>query len=281
MQLRRASIILILAAVPTFFVPRPVLAQGHGNAPADPAGVDVRNFGSWLDDASIAPPGNGTVNVSFGYYRTPLFHELDMPVVDGGVGLTPRVQFGFSVPYYHVTEPGLAAVHGLGDLYLNAKIQLRSPAEQKNGVGFAVIPVLEILNNALPDQSRVNWALPASVEVQRSAWRAFFSGGYFSRGSVFGSGAVELTVAPRAWMTVSGTSSYSTKIDPAAQALGLTRQRTDMSVGLSYGATDTIVLFGSLGRTLSHQDANAGAVIVSGGASFGFSAWRPSRAPRK
>src|SRR5207247_7839394 len=96
MRLRRASIILILAAVPTFVVPRPILAQGHGNAHgqsnaggpsgigAEPAGVDVRNFGSWLDDASIAPPGNGTVNVSFGYYRTPLFHEIDMPVVDGG-----------------------------------------------------------------------------------------------------------------------------------------------------------------------------------------------------
>ena len=32
MRLRRASIILILAAVPTFVVPRPILAQGHGNA---------------------------------------------------------------------------------------------------------------------------------------------------------------------------------------------------------------------------------------------------------
>ena len=32
MRLRRASIILIMAAAPTFFVPRSILAQGHGNA---------------------------------------------------------------------------------------------------------------------------------------------------------------------------------------------------------------------------------------------------------
>jgi spore coat protein U-like protein len=76
-------------------------------------------------------------------------------------------------------------------------------------------------------------------------------------------------------MTCTGTTSYSTKLDPAAAALGLSRQRIDMSVGLSYAATDTIALFGSMGRTLSHQDANAGTVVISGGASLGFSAWRP------
>ncbi|PYR75164.1 MAG: hypothetical protein DMF86_15995 [Acidobacteria bacterium] len=294
MRLRRASIILILAAVPTFVMPRPILAQGHGNAHgqsnaggpsgigAEPAGVDVRNFGSWLDDASIAPPGNGTVNVSFGYYRTPLFHEIDMPVVDGGVGLTKKVQFGFSVPFFHVSQGGAApAAHGLGDLYMNAKVQLRDPATHADGVGFAVIPVVEILNNASIDRRRVNWALPASVEVQRRAWRAYASGGYFSRGSLFASGAVELTVSERAWMTCSGGSSYSTKIDPVGESLGLSRSRTDVSVGISYAAAPAIAVFGSMGRTLSRQDANAGTVIISGGASFGFSAWRPSRPPRR
>jgi hypothetical protein len=291
---RRASIILILAAVPTFFVAKPVLAQGHGHGhgASGPSAVgaaplqqttaaDVRNFASWLDDASIAPPGNGTVNVSFGYYRTPLFHEMDMPVVDGGVGLARRVQFGFSVPYYHLTEGSAPAAHGLGDVYLNAKVQLRNPSAERNGVGFAIIPLVEILNNPRPDQSRVNWALPASVEVQRPAWRAYASGGYFSRGSLFASGAVELTVTEHAWMTCSGSSSYSTKIDPAGQALGLSRGRTDISVGMSYATAPSVALFGSIGRTLSRQDANAGSVVISGGASFGFSAWRPKRIPNR
>src|SRR2546430_9067080 len=103
MRLRRASIILILAAVPTFVMPRPILAQGHGNAHgqsnaggpsgigAEPAGGDVRNFGAWLDDAPIAPPGHGPGDGSFGYYPTPPFHENDMPVAGGGGRLPKKV----------------------------------------------------------------------------------------------------------------------------------------------------------------------------------------------
>src|SRR5512134_1270309 len=119
------------AAVLVTAAASPLFAQGKGNAwgrgrsgspsaasapapasPGDadeffiPSGTGVRNFGAWLDDASLLPPGMGWTTVSFGYWRTPLAREIDLPTIDGGVGITKRVQLGFSVPFYHVGEPG-------------------------------------------------------------------------------------------------------------------------------------------------------------------------------
>src|SRR5688572_17146788 len=87
-------------------------------APTQPqlSGTGVRNFGAWLDDASLMQPGMSSLSVSFGWFRSPVFREFDVPVVDGGVGVTRRVQFGFSVPYYHANEPGGPVARGLGDL---------------------------------------------------------------------------------------------------------------------------------------------------------------------
>src|SRR3954468_11380761 len=109
--------LLIAAAIAACFgvAPGPAFAQGHGHAyghgkpggvtagsgsatPLPGSGAGVRNFGVWLDDASVAAPGGGWMSVSFGYYKTDLFSEVDMPVADAGVGLNTRAQFRFSVP---------------------------------------------------------------------------------------------------------------------------------------------------------------------------------------
>src|SRR6478736_8078902 len=47
-------------------------------------GVDVRNFGTWLDDASIMGAGSGFVTLGFAYWRGPEFREFDLPMVDSG-----------------------------------------------------------------------------------------------------------------------------------------------------------------------------------------------------
>src|SRR5687767_15460377 len=115
-----------------------------------------------------------SVSVSFGWFRSPVFREFDVPVVDGAVGMTRRVQFGFSVPYYHANEPGGPVARGLGDLYLNAKVQLRDPAAPSSGIGFAVTPALEVLStDPWPEGSQLNGALPASLEMQGQRVRAF------------------------------------------------------------------------------------------------------------
>lgn len=240
-------------------------------------GTGVRNFGAWLDDASLLQPGMGSVSVSFGWFRSPVFREFDMPVVDGGIGVTRRVQFGFSVPYYHANEPAGPVARGLGDLYLNAKVQLRDPAATHNsGIGFAVMPVLEVLStHPGAEGSRFNWALPASMEVQGQRVRAFVSAGYFSRGSLFASGAVELALSDRLWATGAITRSLSTKQDEFSSLLGLSPSRTDVNGGVTYMVASTIAAFGNVGRTISRQDANSASLVVSGGVSYSFAAWTP------
>ena len=240
-------------------------------------GTGIRNFGAWLDDASLLPPGMSSVSVSFGWFRSPVFREFDVPVVDGGIGVTRRVQFGFSVPYYHANEPGGPVARGLGDLYLNAKVQLRDPAAAHNsGIGFAVMPVLEVLStHPGADGTRFNWALPASIEVQGQRVRAFGSAGYFSRGSLFASGAVELALSDRLWATGAITRSLSTKQDEFSSWLGLSPSRTDLNGGVTYIVASTIAAFGNVGRTISRQDANSASLVVSGGVSYSFAAWTP------
>ena len=41
-----------------------------------PAGVGVRNFGAWLDDASVMAPGSGSLTLSVAYWRTPAYREI-------------------------------------------------------------------------------------------------------------------------------------------------------------------------------------------------------------
>ena len=240
------------------------------------AGTGVRNFGAWLDDASLLPAGMGSMSVSFGWFRSPVFREFDVPVVDGAVGMTRRVQFGFSVPYYHANEPGGPVARGLGDLYLNAKVQLRDPAAHSTGIGFAVSPVLEVLStDPGPEGSRLNWALPASIELQRQRVRAFASAGYFSRGSLFASGAIELALSDRLWATGALTRSHSTRHDEFSNLLGLSPSRTDVNGGVTYLVASTVAAFGNVGRTISRQDANSASLVVSGGVSYSFAAWTP------
>lgn len=266
----------------------PVAAQGNGHAYGHakrgggpsaaavpelqlPHGTGVRNFGSWLDDASTMPEGVGALTLSFGYWRTPSFSEWDVPVADASIGLTRRVQFGASVPYFHAAETGGPVARGFGDVYLSAKIQLREPSASRRTLGLSVTPVLEVLSAApAPDKGRMSWALPASAEWQGNRWRAFGSAGYFSRGSLFASGALEIAITDRAFLTGTITQSHSLKRDDLSQALGYTQTRTDVNAALSTALSDMITIFGTVGHTVSARDPNSATLMVSGGASLTF-----------
>ena len=284
----------VLAIICVFVSVSPVAAQGNGHghaygqlntttsAPSSGGAAQVqpgvsagvRNFGAWLDDASLMTPGAGSLTLSFGLYRSPLFHEFDAPVADGGIGLTRRVQFGFSVPYYHVNEPGGPVFRGVGDMYLSSKVQLREPSAEHHGLGFAVTPVIAVLSSDPTETGRrFNWAAPVSVELQRDGWRAFGSAGYFSQGSLFASGALEVAASDRVTITGTLTQSHSTIADDPAATLVLSRTRTDVSGSAAYMLKPGVAVFGYVGRTISKQDANAASVVVSGGVSFNFDAW--------
>lgn len=231
-------------------------------------GSGIRNFGAWLDDASIITPGQGYVSFGFGWWKMPGYREFDFPTVDAGVGIHKRVQFGASLPYYHANEPGGPMTRGFGTTYLNAKVQLRDPSQ--GGAGFSVTPALEVLSVAPQDRSRVSFAIPVNIEVQRNGWRTYGSAGYFSRGALFASGAIEKALSERAWVTGSITHAYSMDPDPLSVALGLAQTHTDVSGGAAFSVRDSVAVFGSVGRTISKKDANSAELVVTGGVSLNF-----------
>ena len=271
------------------------LAQGNGNAyghsknrpgaAAQPsaagspelqtAGISTLSFGSWLDDASVIPQGGGTMSVAFSYWRTPSYREVDVPVIDGGVGIAPRVQFNFNVPYYHAGDSDGTVVRGIGDMYVSTKIQLKDPSAGDLRIGFALTPLLEILTYApRPDASRVSWAIPASVELRRERWRTFGSAGYFSRGALFASGALEVALTTRTAVTGTVSRSHSIRRDELSADLGLGQSRTDVSGALSVALNPAVSAFGAVARTISKQDANSSTLAVTGGVAFVFEAWQ-------
>jgi hypothetical protein len=248
-------------------------AAAEGGSPVQPQGTGIRNFGSWLDDASVMAPGSGFMSFAVGYWRMPGFTEFDVPAFDVGLGVTNRVQVGASVPVYHAGEPGGPIARGLGDMYLSSKIQLRDPAGTGTHIGFAIVPVLEWLSVAPAEGSRASWALPGAVELQGSGWRTYGSAGYFSRGSVFAAGALEVSVSRRAWVTGTISQSRSVKRDDLSEALGFAKGRTDVSGGLTFAASDAMALFGNVGRTLSTVDPNRAILSITGGLAVNFAAW--------
>src|SRR5207248_3049481 len=102
--------------------------------------------------------------------------EMVVPVFDASIGLTPRVQIGASIP---------RVAGGLGTTFVNAKVGIVN--SDARGVKLAVGPTVEILNEAAmlsapAGQSRIQWGLPVSVEIDRQAARFYGSSGFFSPG---------------------------------------------------------------------------------------------------
>jgi hypothetical protein len=167
-------------------------------------------------------------------------------------------------------------------VYLSTKIQLREPSAERRALGFSVTPVLEILSSApAPGVNRMSWALPANVEWQASRWRLFGSAGYFSRGSLFASGALEVRLTSRAYLTGTISQSHSMKRDDLSRSLGYAKTRTDVNGALSAAVSDTMTVFGAIGRTISARDPNSATIMVSAGASFAFHAWRVTPRPTR
>ena len=282
---------LTVAAVAALLSAVPAAAQGNGNGNAyghfknngggavaavpsaagspeiQVSGTGTRNFGSWLDDASVLSPGDTFVSVGIGLWNMPGYREVNVPMVDASVGVGRRVQVSGSMPYFYANEPGGPVARGFGTSYLAAKLQLR--AARPGHVGFAVTPVLELLTTApLDGVSRRGWALPLNIEYQGRGWRTFSSVGYFSRGAIFASGAVEAAIGSRAWVTGSVSSSHSTRADPLSFALGLSKTRVDATGGVSMALTNRASLYGSVGRTISRADANSATLALAGGVAF-------------
>ncbi len=254
-----------------------------GSSPATSPGTGVRHFGSWLDDASFLPKGKGWTTFAVGYWRSIDGHQWDVPSMDAGLAVHQRVHLGISAPFSRASYGDGYTSSGLGDVYLSAKIGMIDPDQEGHHFGLAAVPVVEILSSgsAIEGDSRLHWAIPVTAERRFDDFRIYGAGGYFSRGSVFGAGAVEVPLNDRVVVTGVLSHSRSLKDDPLSDSLGLTRSRFDVTGSVMYIISPVVTAFGSLGRTISQTDANASTLAASGGVSFGFNTVQTQRHKKK
>lgn len=301
---------IILTGVVSFLGPAPVAAQGigHGQPPVDPGrrtnsntttttqpssaqsstsstvfpignqsgnGLRLQTFGSWLDTAGVSAPGEAWISISSAYWRSPSLREVDAPAMGVTVGVARRTQVGVSLPYYHMTDRSGFASRGFGASYVTTKFAVG----ENPRIGISTSPTVEILSWSSPDIGRVNFVLPISLQTSAGSTQIYGSTGYFTRGSVFGSGAVEWAVTPKVAIAATLAHSYSVVSDPASDALGIARHRTDGSGAAYYTAAPGVVFFTSIGRTFAPVDQTSGRLALSGGVTMNVSGVA-TRAPR-
>jgi hypothetical protein len=218
-------------------------------------------FGAWLDDATGSARGVGRVAIGTGYWRARDGTFVDLPIFDGSYALTDHLQLAATVPLYRSSYSGLSH-SGLDDVYVSGKITMFDASNTTSGGGLAVTPLLEILSAGYAGD-RLHWALPVSVEWRRAPVRFYGSGGYFSRGAVFGGGAVDWATPAGTVLTVAVTQSFATLRESNSRAA-----QADMSVGLAHAITDTVAAYVSIGRSLASPAGQETTFAVTGGVAF-------------
>ncbi len=229
---------------------------------------------AWVDDASLLAPGVFALSFSAVRWSGADTSEIDVPIVNVAMGLTPRVQLAASVPRTLGSSDPSGAAGGIGTSFFSAKVQLYSDAT--SGVRFAAAPTLQLLGEGVvaalgPNESRTRWGLPLSAELDRGAIRLYGGGGYFSPGLWFTGGAVAVQATPK--LTVNGGVSRAWRsaddgVDPTLSD----RDRKELTGGAAYVLAPHIVAFGSIGRTFATLDENGAGTTLSAGLSLWFAA---------
>jgi hypothetical protein len=219
----------------------------------------------WLDDASLLSPGSVSVTLSTVRWSGTDLSEVDFPVVEASVGLAPRFQIGASVPHIVGSADDTGPVGGVGTSYITSKIALLTGT---SGVKVAASPMIEVLGEGAVQalasgEGRMQFGVPVSMEAGQGLARVFASAGFFSRGVWFAGGGVGVQATPKVEVSLSFTRSWAT--DGTA---GVSRNRQELSGGVSYSVRQQIGVYGELGRTIATTDDNGAGTTISGGVSF-------------
>jgi hypothetical protein len=276
-QLAASAMIVALAA--------PALAQGksqskgHGqsappsrNALAPAAAVAPSTTATplaWIDDATLLDPGIVALSVSVMRWQGAGLSEVDAPIVDAAIGLGSRVQLSASVPRIVGSQDPAGASGGVGTSFVTTKIQVAE--NHARTAKIAIAPTLQLLGAGVvatlgPDQGRVRFGLPVSVEFDRGAVRMYGGGGYFSPGLRFAGAAIGFQAAPKFFANVGLSRAWRSAGD-AAIALS-DRDRKELSGGAAYALTPHVSVFGSLSTTIATLDENGAGTTIGGGISI-------------
>jgi hypothetical protein len=232
----------------------PATATSPTSVPVASANAAVY-YGSWLDDASIVDPGDVWIGLASGYWTGESNRQIDAPVASAAIGITRRFQAGGSVSFYHFRDAQGLAENGFGNVSLYGKFQIADPYRAPDAIGVAVTPLVELSPGS---DETIGWALPVNVEAHRGNLRVYGSGGYFSRGSVFGTVAADVPVTSRLSLTGNFGQSYARE----------GTHQTSIGMGASIGVSATSGAYVGVGRTFMPSAAGPGGLSVAGGISL-------------
>jgi hypothetical protein len=213
-----------------------------------------------MDDATLMAPGSVWLSVSAVSWHGSGANERVFPVFDVSMGLVPRVQLGASMP---------RAAGGLGTSFYTAKIAILEDGTR--GMKVAIGPTLEVLGAASMQygpagQSRVQWGLPLSVQIDRGAAKVYGSSGYFSPGIWYVGAGISRPLTDRVGAFASFSRAWTrTAIEEAAAGAP---RRNDLSGGATFNVVPTIAIYGSLGRTIGTAAGNGAGTTLSFGMSL-------------
>ena len=235
-------------------------------AAAPPPGIDATPI-PWIDDANLMPSGAMSIDLSMSRWQGDGIGETTLPVVNFAVGLTDRFQFAVSVPRI-VGDESAGVAGGIGTTFVSGKYLAYV---NERGVKIAVAPTLELLGtNVLtslgPDEKRAQVGLPVSLEVDGGGRRADFSSGWFSRGVWFAGAGLGLQVRPRVGVSASFSRSWTSA--PADPALGVSRDKAEISGGVGVALAPHVSVFASAAHTVATSPENGAGATISAGMSF-------------
>ena len=232
--------------------------------------------GALLDDYETPAAGTATITFGAGYLKVPDGYDVWAPSTSLMLGLTDWLSVsGYSSLSKNQFETfGTTAV---GDTYVSAKIRLVREGEGRPGI--AVQPVLEVLgrpslanNPRAPD--KVNAALGGIIG--KNLWdtlRVYNHTGYFTRGIVFNSAAVEITrfshITPVVWATFGALTDNRT----VAAEIGANASRLNVGGTLGFRMSQNWTGWVNASRSLGRRDFNSTDISVGGGISYAMRMW--------
>jgi hypothetical protein len=212
-------------------------------------------LGSWLDDATVVGAGGLWGAVSFVAAEG---GQRFFPVIDMAMGTSAATQAGISVPVSQTDDTGALVTQA----FFYAKWRLRDAEHTRNHVGVALTPIVEMSRSSVDASQDVSFGLPVNLEVRRGSTRAYGSVGFFTRGALFQSVAVEFTASPAVTVTASAGHTYSTSTDALVDPNS--RHRVDVGLGTSVTIRHSLAIFAAVGRSTTSA---AGATWAAAGLS--------------
>jgi hypothetical protein len=256
-------------------------SKGHGqsappsrNQLAPPASVQPSTTATplaWIDDATLLDPGVVALSIStMRWQGADGTSEIDAPIVDAAIGLGSRVQLSASVPRIVGSQDPGGASSSVGTSFVTTKIQVAE--NHARTAKIAIAPTLQLLGAGVvatlgPNEGRVRFGLPVSVEVDRGAVRVYGGGGYFSPGLRFAGAAIGFRAQPKLFVNT-GFSRAWRSVDEGVDIALSERDRKELSGGVAYTLTPHLNIFASVSTTVATLDANGAGKTISGGISM-------------